>query len=92
MVKSKKNVRTIIRIRDDLWNEIKIILSDEKLENTIGKPIVSYRKVFDRIMFVLRFGCQWKMLPKECGSDSTYHKRFQNGYNQISLIEYGQDC
>ena len=33
--------------------------------------------MFDGIIFVLRTGCQWKMLPKEYGSGSTYHRRFQ---------------
>jgi transposase len=77
MFKSKKYVRTITSIPDDLWNEIKNILPDEKRENTIGPPIVPYRKVLDRIMFILRTGCQWKMLPKEYGSGSTCHRRFQ---------------
>jgi transposase len=49
----------------------------EKLENTIGRPIVPFRKVLDGIMFILRTGCQWKMLPKEYGSGSTCHRRFQ---------------
>ena len=78
MLKSKKSVsRTIIRIPDDLWYEIKNILPVEKPDNTIGRPIVPYRKVLDRIMFILRTGCQWKMLPKEYGSGSTCHRRFQ---------------
>ena len=46
MLKSKKFVRIITRIPDDLWNEIKNILSDEKLDNTIGRPIVPYRKLY----------------------------------------------
>ena len=58
MFKSKKYVRTITRILDDLWNEIKNILPHEKPENTIGRPIVPYRKVFDGILYVLRTGCQ----------------------------------
>ena len=62
--KTKRYVRTITFIPDDLWNEIKNILPDEKPENTIGRPIVPYRKVIDGIMFVLRTGCQWKMLPR----------------------------
>src|SRR5215217_2391492 len=50
LTKSKrKYVRTIIRIPDDLWNEITNILPDEKPENIIGRPIVPYRKVFDGI-------------------------------------------
>jgi transposase len=48
-----------------MWNEIKNILPDVKLENTIGRPIVPYRKVLDGLLFVLRTGYQWKMLPKE---------------------------
>jgi transposase len=57
MLKSKKYLRTFIHIPDDLWNEIKNILPDEKPKNTIVRPIVSYRKVFYGIVFVLRTGC-----------------------------------
>ena len=57
--------------------KLKIFLPDEKSDNTIGRPIVPYRKVLDGIMFILRTGCQWKMLPKEYGSGSTCHRRFQ---------------
>ena len=81
MLKSEKNFRTITSIHDDLWNEIKNILPDEKLENTRGRPVVSYRKVLDGIMFVLKTGCQWKMLPKVYSLGSTYHRRFQDGCN-----------
>ncbi len=84
--KTKRDVRTITFIPDDLWNEIKNILPDEKQENTIGRPIVPYRKVIDGIMFVLRTGCQWKMLPKEYGSGSTCHRRFQE-WMQLGIFE-----
>jgi hypothetical protein len=40
MFKNKKYIRTIIRFPDDLWNETKNILPDEKPGNTIGRPIV----------------------------------------------------
>ena len=73
----EQQVKTITRIPDDLWNEIKNILPDEKPENTIDRPSVPYRKVLDGIVFVLRTGCQQKMLPKEYGSGSTCHRRFQ---------------
>jgi len=33
--------------------------------------------VLDGILYVLRTGCQWKAVPKEFGSGSTCHKRFQ---------------
>ena len=68
---------TIKRIPDPLWNEISFILPPEKPINTIGRPAVSFRKVLDGILYVLRTGCQWKMLPAEFGSGSTCHRRFQ---------------
>ncbi|MGB8161222.1 MAG: transposase, partial [Nitrososphaeraceae archaeon] len=42
-----------------------------------GRPPVSYRKVLDGILYVLRTGCQWKMLSKDYGSGSTCHRRFK---------------
>jgi transposase len=62
---------------DELWDEIRVILPLEKENNTIGRPAVPFRKILDGIMYVLRTGCQWKMLPKEYGSSSTCHRRFQ---------------
>jgi hypothetical protein len=45
----EQQVKTITCIPDDLWKEIKNILPDEKPSNTIGRPIVPYRKVLDGI-------------------------------------------
>ena len=73
----KKDNRTIIRIPDELWGKIRIILPKEKPPKTVGRPIVPFRKVLDGIMYILRTGCQWKMLPREYGSGSTCHRRFQ---------------
>lgn len=73
-----KQLPTIRNIPDDLWNEIKLILPPEKPNKTIGRPVVPFRKVLDDIAYILRTGCQWKMLPKEYGSGSTTcHRRFQ---------------
>ena len=76
--KRKKHLQTIRRIPDELWDEIKIMLPNDKPNNTTGRPIVPFRKILDGILYVLRTGCQWKMLPKEYGSGSiTCHRRFQ---------------
>jgi transposase len=71
------NKHTITKIPDKLWDTISPILPDEKPNNTIGRPVIPYRKVMDGIVYVLRTGCQWKMLPSEFGSGSTCHRRFQ---------------
>lgn len=57
--------------------KLSLVLQKEKHENTVGRPIVPFRKVMDGIMYILRTGCQWKTLPREYGSGSTCHRRFQ---------------
>jgi transposase len=46
---------------------------------------VPYRSVLDGILYILRTGCQWKMLPKEYGSGSTCHRRFQE-WNKLDIF------
>jgi len=48
-----------------------------KSQDKVGRLIVPFRKVLDGILYVLRTGCQWKMIPSEFGSGSTCHRRFQ---------------
>ena len=62
------------------------ILPREKPNNTVGRPAIPFRKVLDGIVYVLRSGCQWKMLPKEFGSGSTCHRRFQQ-WVQIDIFK-----
>ena len=75
--KDERNTPIILKIPEELWDEIRKILPKEKPSKTIGRPIVKYRKVLDGILFIIRTGCQWKMLPSEYGSGSTCHRRFQ---------------
>lgn len=62
------------------------ILPKEKPPKTVGRPIVPYRKVLDGIFYILRTGCQWKMLPKEYGSGSVCHRRFQE-WNKLDVFK-----
>ena len=62
------------------------ILPKEKPPKTVGRPIVPYRKVLDGILYILRTGCQWKMLPSEYGSGSTCHRRFQE-WNKLDVFK-----
>ena len=72
-----KHLPTIWRLPDEVWAEIKPLLPPEKPAGTPGRPAVPFRKVLDGILYVLRTGCQWKAVPKEFGSGSTCHQRFQ---------------
>lgn len=77
----KKDNCTILKIPDELWNKIRIILPKEKPSKTIGRPIVPFRKVLDGILYILRTGCQWKLLPSEYGSGFNTSYDFKNGLN-----------
>jgi len=70
-------MRTIWRLPDRLWNAVKGLLGPEKKPGTRGRPPVSFRRVLDGILFVLRTGCQWKAVPAELATGSTLHRRFQ---------------
>lgn len=74
---TKRRLRTIWRIPDEFWSRIQPLLPPEKPAGTNGRPVVPFRTVMDGILYVLRTGCQWKALPKEFGSGSTCHRRFQ---------------
>ena len=82
---NRKN-STILKVPDKLWDRIKKILPKEKPSNTVGRPVVPYRKVIDGILYVLRTGFQWKMLPKDYGSGSTCHRRFQE-WNKLDVFK-----
>jgi transposase len=77
MKKTTSRLKTIKRIPDDMWSEIAPFLGDEKKRGTRGRPPVPFRKVMDGILYVLRTGTQWKEPPKEYGSGTTAHRRFQ---------------
>ena len=73
-----KKVSVITKISDESWDNISDLLPNEKPKNTVGRPTIPFRKILDGILYVLRTGCQWKiLLPKEFGSGSTCHRRFQ---------------
>src|SRR5215212_5252831 len=72
-----KNLSTITKISDELWDIIVDLLPCEKLNNTVGRSALPFRKVMNGILYILRTDCQWKMLPREYGSGSTCHRRFQ---------------
>jgi len=64
-------------VPDDLWELIKPLLPPDKPPGANGRPRVLNRTVLNGILYVLRTGCQWKMVPREYSSGSTCHLRFQ---------------
>jgi putative transposase len=73
---------TIWRIPDDLWLIVRHVLPREELQRSRGRPWIDPRRIVDGVLFVLRTGCQWKAVPREFGSGSTVHRRFQRWVEQ----------
>jgi len=77
MRRKRKRRNGLREIPEDLWNLIEPILPPDKPTGANGRPRVLNRTVLNGILYVLRTGCQWKMVPHEYSSGSTCHLRFQ---------------
>jgi transposase len=77
MRKKPKKRSGLREIPDELWALIEPILPLDKPPGMNGRPRVPNRTVMNGILYILRTGCQWKMVPREYSSGSTCHLRFQ---------------
>ena len=64
-------------IPDALWEQVAPLIPVRRKNTLRGRPAVPNREVLAGIVYRLRTGCQWKALPKDFGSGSTCHARFQ---------------
>ena len=67
-------------VPDDLWEAIEPLLPEEPPKPKGGRPRVPDRAALAGIVFVLRTGCPWRLLPKElgCGSGTTCWRRLRD--------------
>jgi transposase len=67
-------------VSDDLWSIVEPLLPAEPPKPKGGRPWVSDRKALTGILFVLRSGIPWEMLPQEmgCGSGVTCWRRLRD--------------
>ena len=67
-------------LTDDLWSVIEPLLPPEKPRPEGGRPPVNNRAALTGIIFVLRSGIPWEMLPQEmgCGSGMTCWRRLRD--------------
>jgi transposase len=67
-------------VPDDLWDAIEPLLPKEPPKPRGGRPRVPDRAALGGIVFVLRTGCPWRLLPKElgCGSGATCWRRLRD--------------
>lgn len=67
-------------VSDALWGEIAPLLPPPKPRPKGGRPPVSNRAALTGILFVLKSGIPWEMLPQEmgCGSGMTCWRRLRD--------------
>lgn len=67
-------------VPDELWKEIEPLLPAPRPKPKGGRPSVPNRKALLGIVFVLRTGTPWNMLPQElgCGSGVTCWRRLRD--------------
>src|SRR2546422_9038238 len=67
-------------IPDELWEVIEPLLPPEPPKPKGGRPRIPNRAALTGIVFVLKSGLQWEMLPQEmgCGSGMTCWRRLRD--------------
>lgn len=86
------------RMPEDMWERIEPLLPKLRKNRKGGRPWIDNRKIADGIFYVLRTGCQWNAVPREFGSGSTLHRRFQQWVKagvfrrlwKVGLLEYDE--
>ena len=91
MATKTDSLDTIWHTPDALWKLIAPILGPEKQPGTVGRPATPNRVIFDAIIFVLRSGCQWQVIPREAyAPGSTVHGRFCQWVQQGVFVQAWQ--
>ncbi len=74
-------------VTDQLWETIEPLLPEEPPKTKGGRPRVSDRGALTGIVFVLKSGIPWEMLPQEmgCGSGSTCWRRLR-GWEKAGVV------
>jgi transposase len=67
-------------VSDELWELVEPLLPSWKQSSKGGRPPVGNREALAGILFVLRTGIPWEMLPQEmgCGSGMTCWRRLRD--------------
>ena len=71
------------RVSDERWALVALLLPPEPPKPTGGRPRVLDRDAVTGIIFVLKSGIPWEMLPQEmgCGSGMTCWRRLREWQN-----------
>jgi len=76
----------MVKISDEYWERIKQHFPEEDIpEGRAGRKPVPARKILDAVLWILKTGAQWSMLPQSYPNYKTVHRRFQQWCEQEVL-------
>ena len=73
----KEPLPTIWHASDGLWAEVGRVLAELDPPAKYGPDRVDQRAAFDGVIYRLRTGAQWNVLPDAYGDDSSVHRTYQ---------------
>ena len=84
---------TKVKLKAGEWHKIRAYL-DEKPEVYVGRE-KQCRKFVEGVLWILRSGAQWRLLPKQYGNWNSVYKRFdrwsERGVWQAMLAHFADD-
>jgi putative transposase len=73
-----KPLPTIWHVPDELWQQIEPLLNALDPPAKTGRKRIAARPALDEIIYQMRTGCQWNVLPHEFDDDGSMHRTFQH--------------
>ena len=64
-------------VPDEVWKYVEPWLPEPRSHARGGRSRLENRRAMAGIVYRLKTGCQWKALPRQFGSGSAVHRRFQ---------------
>ena len=66
---------------DELWAQLEPLLDPFKRKRSGGSAPISSQNIMNGIIFRLKTGCQWSMIPRSYGSKSAIHELIGDNYS-----------
>ena len=72
-----KELPTIWRCPDELWETFALVLDELDPPATTGRKRIDQRKALDGLIYQARTGCQWHAIPRAFGDHRSIHRTMQ---------------
>ncbi len=72
-----KDLPTIWRCSDELWDRFAFVLDELDPPATTGRKRIDQRQALNGLIYQARTGCQWHAVPREFGDYRSIHRTMQ---------------